>query len=328
MINQQKKSGNSSKDKVTICVVGSINMDLVLQMNKLPVRGETVVGNTIQHIPGGKGANQAVAASRLGGKVNFIGRIGTDNFGTELFNFLKSENLNLEGIKKSKTNSGLAIVAVDSRGQNSIIIFPGSNGDVKPKSLVEHTNLIEESDVIVAQYEIPMKTVEALLIKAKQLNKITVLNPAPAKITSEKIFSHVDYLIVNQTELAFFMETEKMLEDIDEIIIFAKKLREKGPKNVIVTLGDRGAIAVTEKGVLHSKTVKVNVVDTTAAGDCFVGAFATQIGKGIALEECLNFANKAAALSVQRLGASNSLPYLDDVLHMDGDFLGSIPTEE
>jgi ribokinase len=296
-----------------IVVVGSINMDMVIQVDRLPVAGETVSGDKIKYIPGGKGANQAVAAARLGARVAFIGRIGTDHFGDQLQTYLSAEKLDLRGLSKTDTSSGLAVVFVDKNGQNSIVILPGSNAQVTEEYLAAKSDIVMGANVVVSQYEIPMPTIEKLFSMAKQAGKITVLNPAPAKITSPSLFSAVDYLIVNQTELSFLLGVGKELEDIDEIIEYGKKLRLQGQNTVIVTIGEKGAIAIDKEEIVSTDSIKVNVVDTTAAGDCFVGAFATQIDKGASLKKALNFANRAAALSVQKLGASSSLPTLAEV---------------
>lgn len=292
-------------------------MDLVVQVQRLPVPGESVSGDSIKYIPGGKGANQAVAASRLGGEVSFIGRVGADHFGDELHAYLSAEKLDLTGFSKTEKSSGIAVVFVDKKGQNSIVILPGSNAEVTPEYFESKMKVFEAATVVVSQLEIPMNTAEMVFALARKMGKTTILNPAPARHMSDTLFGNIDYLVVNQTELAFFVQTRKELEDMDEIIEYGKKLHARGPKIVVVTLGERGAVAISESEVVKTDPIRVNVVDTTAAGDCFVGAFATQIEKYMGLKDALNFANRAAALSVQRLGASSSLPTLAEVEAMD-----------
>lgn len=296
-----------------ILVAGSVNMDLVVEADKLPTKGETVQGKTIRYIPGGKGANQAVAASRLGGNVSFIGEVGEDNFGNELFDFLKSEKLNLNSLSRSSLPTGMALITVGKEGENTIVIIAGANGEVTKYYIKNQENLIKESTVVLSQYEIPVPSVEELFSIAKNYKKITILNPAPALETPTNLFRNTDYLVVNEVELSILSNSGNTTK-FEEVVNLAKKLRSKGPKAVVVTLGSEGSISVTEDKVIKTQGVKVKAVDTTAAGDCFMGALAVQISEGINLEEALDFANRAAAISVQRWGASSSLPKLDEVI--------------
>ncbi|HEX7456632.1 MAG TPA: ribokinase [Candidatus Nanoarchaeia archaeon] len=299
--------------KNPILVVGSINMDLVVEVKKLPSKGETVTGETIRYIPGGKGANQAVAASRLGAEVSLIGKVGNDHSGEELVGFLTSEKLNLKGISKSPLPSGLAVISVDNKGDNTIVYSPGANSEVSAKDIEKQTELIKRSNLILSTFETPVEAVERLFFIAKRVNKTTILNPAPARGTSNNLLKNVDYLVLNETELAFLTKSAKVLESLEDIEKAAKLLKTKGPDIVAVTLGSRGALTVTDTRVIRTEGIKVNAVDTTAAGDCFVGALATQINKGIGLEESLDFANRAAAISVQKWGASSSLPTINEI---------------
>lgn len=295
-----------------ILVVGSVNMDLVLGVERLPAKGETVVGNSIQYIPGGKGANQAVAAQRLGGKVSFAGKVGQDNFGEQLFEFLHTEKLDLEGLGKSDISSGTALITVDKEGHNTIVVLSGANSEVTPDYIEKHTPLIERSDIVLTQFEIPISAVERLLSISKKESKVTILNPAPAIKVSDNLLSKVDYLVVNETELSFLADSPKVLEQIEDIKKAAQSLHTRSG-NIIVTLGSRGVVTFTNGRFIRTEGVQVKAVDTTAAGDCFVGAFAVKLSEKSSLEEALSFANKAAALSVQKLGASNSLPYSGDI---------------
>lgn len=300
--------------KNSILIAGSINMDLVIDTERLPIKGETLIGKTIRYIPGGKGANQAVSAARLGANVLFIGKVGQDSFGPKLKNFLKKEKLDLRGLEKSSLSSGLAFITVDSNGDNTIVILPGSNSEVDPIYIEKNRHLIQEANMIVAQYEIPLESVDRLFTIAKNLNKITLLNPAPALKTPNEILKKVDYLVLNETELSFFVDSNKTLEELDEIISAARMLQKRGTNIVVVTLGSRGAITITQDNVIRTEGIKVNAVDTTAAGDCFIGALAVQLNNDASLEAALDFANRVAAISVQRFGGSRSLPTLREVM--------------
>ena len=300
--------------KGSILVAGSINMDLVVEVKKLPEKGETVFGETIRYIPGGKGANQAVAASRLGTKVVVIGKVGKDQFGRQLVDFLKTEKLILDGVTKSPIPSGLAVITVDGKGgDNTIVVLRGANAEVKEDYIEKHKELIKQSNIVLSTYETPKKSVERLFTIAKELGKTTMLNTAPALETPKSLWKKIDYLVLNEKELSFYVKSLKRLEDVDEIVKAAKSLKDKGVKNVVVTIGARGAVTVTADKVIRTEGLKVDAVDTTAAGDCFIGALAVQINNGIELEEALDFANRAAAISVQRWGASSSLPYLHEI---------------
>lgn len=294
-----------------IVVLGSINMDQVIQVDQLPLRGETVEGKSVFYVPGGKGANVAVAASRLGADVALIGKIGNDNYGSKLFNFLKSERLNLDGLGKSSNSSGQAIITVDKNGNNTLIYVAGANSEVDENTIDDNKILIKESSLVISQYEIRLKVIGKFFQVAKSLNKKTVLNPSPACPTPDSLFKMTDYLVLNETELSTLRSKEIITSE--DLIKSARAILLKGPIVVIVTLGEKGSVAVTKNEVIEIEAIKVKAVDTTAAGDCFLGAFATQINNGLSLKESLNFSNKAAALTVQKQGASSSLPYLADL---------------
>jgi len=294
-----------------ILVVGSINMDFVIEVDKLPQKGESVHGKNIRYIPGGKGANQAVAVKRLGADVALIGKVGEDVFGKDLRKFLENEKLDLSGLQTAPTSSGIAAINVDKSGDNTITIISGANGEVMPEFIEENINLVKESKVVISQFEIPDDAVEKLFALAKKDNKITILNPSPAKQISPKLFKNTDYLVVNETELALLSKMK--VRSQKEIEIAAKLMHSKGPKAVVVTLGADGALTISGKETITTDGIKVKAVDTTAAGDCFVRAFAVQIEKGRNLKEALDFANQAAAISVQKMGASSSLPLLNEI---------------
>lgn len=295
-----------------ILVAGSVNMDLVLEVEKLPIKGETIAGKTIRYIPGGKGVNQAVATSRLGGNVSFVGKVGEDHFGREMLDFLKAEKLDLVGLRNSSVPTGVAMITVGGQGENTIVIIAGANGEVTPQYIEKQESLVSKSNLVLSQYEIPVPSVEKLFSLAKTHKKITVLNPAPALPTSKDLFKNTDYLVVNEVELAMLTGHSEVVVDEDKVVKLARKLQSKGPKVVVVTIGAKGSLTVADK-VIRTEGIRVQAVDTTAAGDCFVGAFAVQISKGTNLEEALDFANRAAAVSVQRWGASSSLPTLEEL---------------
>ncbi len=296
-----------------ILVAGAINMDLVLKVKRLPLKGESIVGETIQFIPGGKGSNQAIAASRLGTSAAFIGKVGKDSYGTQLEDFLKSENLDLSGLGESNDPTGLALITVDVAGDNTIVCIPGASTNVTRYFIKKHIKLIKDANVIVSNFEIPLEAVDELFTIAKNSNNTTILNPSPALKAPFTLFQKVDYLILNETELSSMIGSKKILKKIDDITAAANFLRSHGPNVVVVTLGAKGAVTITNNDRIRTEGIIVKAVDTTAAGDCFIGAFATQINNGNKLSESLDFANKVAALSVQNAGASSSLPRLKDI---------------
>lgn len=296
-----------------ILIAGSINMDIVVNTKVLPRPSETVKGDEIRYFPGGKGANQATAASRLGGNVCFIGKIGDDSFGETLLTILNDEKINTQGVSRSDLSSGIAIITVDNKGENTIVITSGSNQQVTSEYIAKHEHLLLDADIVLSQFEIPLDSVETLFSIAKKAKKKTILNPSPAMQSSEKILALTDYICVNEMELSYFSNDDVIIEDMKAITHAAKKLLSKGPEVVIVTLGSRGVLAVTNSGEIYKTGIKVNAIDTTAAGDCFVGALAVLLGQGAELAQALDFANKAASISVTRWGASSSLPYLSEM---------------
>jgi len=290
-----------------ILVAGSINMDIVARMEKLPRPGETVFGTDLHYIPGGKGSNQAVAASRLGGSTYLIGKLGRDSFGKDLANFLEGEQINRDFLFWSETHpTGVALINLDQESENSITVVSGSNFQLKEKDLEQV--VVEDGCVVVSVFEIPQPTILDLFEKANRVGAKTILNPAPAKPFIDGLLKTVDYLIVNETELAFFSGTDEVTEDLGKIVKNAKDLRMRPDQVIIVTLGSNGAICICDKEAIQVDGIKVDAVDTTGAGDCFTGAFAVAISEQKTIKEALDFANTAASLSVQKLGASTSMP--------------------
>ena len=290
-----------------IYVAGSINMDIVTKMENLPRPGETVFAQELHYIPGGKGSNQAVAASRLGEHVYLIGKLGNDPFGQSLTEFLGQEQLNLDYLfYTDSAPTGIALINVDGRSENSIVVVSGSNFHLSVND-VDQINL-QENDVVVSVFEIPQPTIKHLFHKAKQAQAKTILTPAPATPFIDGLLELVDYLILNETELAFFCNQDQINQDPEAIAANAQQLRHHDEQTIIVTLGAKGAIAVHGDTMLQIEGIAVKAVDTTGAGDCFAGAFAVAVAEGMSLQDAVSFANTAASISVQHLGASTSMP--------------------
>lgn len=293
-----------------IIVISSINMDIVSQVTKHPRPGETVKSKDFSYIPGGKGANQALAAHRLGGNVRMLGKVGSDAFGESLLQFFRKEGMNTDSIVVADNiPTGVAFVAVDSGSENIIYVSSGANADLL-FSDARHIQ-IEKGDIVSATLETPIETTKQIFGQARKVGATTILNAAPAIFDAETMFPLTDYLIVNETELSVFAQT-KIPKTKEEVIGAMKKL-QKNIKNIITTLGNKGTVALIEGRVITLEGHKVNAVDTTAAGDCFVGAFAVALQEGTTIKEVMDFANAAAAISVQRLGASSSLPTRKEV---------------
>lgn len=296
-----------------VFVAGSINMDVVATADRHPRVGETVAGRQVLYFPGGKGANQAVAASRLGAKTTLIGRLGTDAFGAELKTFLTAQGIDPGSIKETpETHTGTAIITV-AASDNTIVVIPGSNALVSADDVANVP--LAKGDVAVSQFEIPLPTIAAFFQRARAVGATTLLNPAPAQKMSGELLALVDILVLNETELGFLAGTE--LTDSDEaakIIAVARKLQARQDQTICVTLGKRGvlALAASEEFAVPGRVVKA--VDTTGAGDCFVGALASQLADGVPLRAALAFANAAASISVQRMGAGPSMPTAAEVV--------------
>jgi len=295
-----------------IIVAGSINMDIVTRIEHLPRPGETVFGYDLHYIPGGKGSNQAVAASRLVENVYLVGKLGNDVFGQLLTDFLSNEQLKLDFLFRSDTHpTGVALITIDDRSENAVVVVSGSNFHLS-ESDVDQVS-ISKNDVVVSVCEIPQPTIKHLFQKAHHSNAKTILNPAPASNLIEGLLGTVDYLIVNETELAFFSNKDQVSDDIDIIAQCAKQIRHNSDQTIIVTLGSRGVVCITGDQTMLIDGISVNAVDTTGAGDCFTGAFTVAISEQMSLEDALVFANTAASISVQHFGASTSMPTRNDV---------------
>ncbi|MGX1320975.1 ribokinase [Bradyrhizobium sp. USDA 377] len=295
-----------------VFVAGSINMDVVATADRHPRVGETVAGRQVLYFPGGKGANQAVAASRLGARTTLVGRLGKDSFGAELKAFLGAQGIDLGYIKETaEAHTGTAIITV-AEADNTIVVIPGSNALVSADD-VSVVPLLK-GDVAVSQFEIPLPTIAAFFQRAREAGAVTVLNPAPAQKMSSELLALVDILVLNETELGFLAGVE--LSESDEgarIIDVARKLQAREDQTICVTLGKRGVLALAASEELSVAGRAVKAIDTTGAGDCFVGALASQLADGVQLRTALAFANAAASISVQRMGAGPSMPTAAEV---------------
>ncbi len=291
-----------------VLVIGSLNADLVVRTLRFPQPGETISGEDLQVIPGGKGANQAVAAARLGANVSMLGRVGKDNFGDFLLDNLKSNHVDSQLVQRDDSSTGTAIIIVDENGQNSIVLSPGANGKVSSLD-VEHASFSAFS-LLLLQLEIPTPTVLSAAKRAKEIGVRVLLNPAPAKELPGELIALADFLIPNETELSLLTGME--VKDIPSAEKAARTLLERGAHNVIVTLGSKGALIVNGETSTHVNTYAVDVVDTTAAGDAFIGGFAVSLDSSSKLD-AVRYACACGALATTRFGAQPSLPTKDDV---------------
>lgn len=292
-----------------ILVIGSLNMDIVIKVENMPLTGETILGRDIQYIPGGKGANQSYSAGCLKGDVTMLGCVGQDEFGEAILNNLDQAGVTINQMKRSTDYpTGTAVIYVNEAGDNSIVVVPGANGQCNSAYLKENDSLFIESDYVLLQMEIPAEAVFYAIRRAKQLGKTVILNPAPApEAIPEDILNCIDYITPNEIELARLTNTS--CDKLDDIIYASFSLVERGVQNVLVTLGERGALLVNDNGTEHYKAVKTDkIVDTTAAGDCFNGAFVTALAEGKSEKEAVLFANTAASISISRAGAQSSIP--------------------
>ena len=301
-----------------ILVIGSLNADLVVRAPRFPAPGETIRGEDLVTVPGGKGANQAVAAARLGTDVAMIGRVGADSFGASLVENLKQNHVDATHVTRDMSAAtGTAVIVVDSHGQNSIVLSPGANAKVKPAD-VEPASFSDPSagsgqrvKLLLLQLEIPIETVVHAARLAKQNGVRVLLNPAPARELPDELLSNADYLLPNETELNLL--AGKSVSDIASVETAARSLVTRGAKNVIVTLGANGALIVSKDATKHIPSFKVNVVDTTAAGDAFIGGFAVALLNGKSLEDAVQYACACGALAVTKFGAQPSLPTKQEV---------------
>lgn len=292
-----------------IIVAGSINMDVVTRSARHPLPGETLSGGDLRFIPGGKGSNQAIAASRLRDEVHLIGKLSHDAFGDKLHEFLQSENLGLSALgftpAAAEVATGTAIITVADSGENTIIVIPGANAHVTPQDAQQMP--LTTGDVAVSVFEIPQESILAFFRHAHNGGATTILNPAPAAPFIAGLLDESDVLVLNESELAYFVGAQ-ITDDQAALRQQALSLRSRDDQRIILTLGKNGALALAGDEMISVPGRSVQAVDTTGAGDCFVGALAVALSEGQALADALHFANAAAALSVQVHGAAPGMP--------------------
>ena len=301
----------SNRNTKPIVVVGSINMDLVSTAENIPRAGETLLGSRFEMHPGGKGANQAVAAARLGYPVELVGRLGSDIFGKQLRLHLEHSGVGLDGVAEIDGSSGTASIVVAANGENAIVVNPGANSAVSPEYLESQLPLLQRAGIILTQLEIPIETVEYLAEISKRHGVPLILDPAPAHILSRQLLEKVAWFTPNETEAAFYSGPANPASA--EHSNLARELRLLGPVGVILKLGARGAYILSAESEGLVAAPAVQVVDTTAAGDTFNGAFAVGLLSGKSLLESVKFAIAAASASVTRAGAQTSMPSLGEV---------------
>ncbi|WP_208587627.1 ribokinase [Gracilibacillus suaedae] len=289
----------------SITVIGSINMDLVTTSERIPEQGQTIMGESFFYNPGGKGANQAVACARLGAQVNMLGCVGDDPFGRILIDNLSKENVVIDNVEPvTDKPTGVATILINDH-DNRIIVTPGANYSVTPSYIQQYLDVIDQSDVVLLQLEIPLDTIEYVIGYCSKKGIPVILNPAPAQKLSAFVLENCTYLTPNETE---------KLEITEEMDTYKKKM--------IVTLGEKGVEFCSEDNVETVTGYRVTPVDTTGAGDTFNGALAIQLAKGIHLKEAITFANAAAALSIQKRGAQQGMPTMREVI----EFLEGAPS--
>lgn len=295
---------------MSVTVFGSINMDIVMRVGRLPQAGETVVATSLQHLPGGKGSNQAVASARFGAETRMIGAVGEDEFGTSMRDFLAETGADVSGVDRLPGPTGLAHVFVSDDGENQIVIVAGANGEVAAPAA--WTAFGEGRAVALTQLEVPIAATAIFLAQARAAGAITILNTAPALAIPETMLDDADLLILNETELAFFLGTAPP-EGRAAAADAARRLLRRRDQWVVVTLGGAGIVAVTQDDEIAVAAPRVPVVDTTGAGDTFCGVLAAGLSEGLAMEAALRLACTAASLSVQRVGAAASMPLRAEV---------------
>ncbi len=306
------------RDTPKIAVVGSSNMDLVVKSKRIPAVGETILGEDFIMVPGGKGANQAVAAAKLGAEVFFIAKLGDDIFGAQSLDNFKKEGVNTKYVIQTKdAPSGVALIMVDDAGNNVIVVAPGANQKLSPDDVKEAESSIASSGALVAQLEVPLRTVEFAGQLANSSNVPFILDPAPAQKLSPELLKRIDVLTPNETEAQILTGIE--VTDEKSADAAAKNLLGCGVKAVILTMGTKGFLLASNSRMEFVPAIKVNAVDATAAGDAFTGSLAFGLAQGQTLFDAASLANYVAALSVTKMGAQSSMPTMETVKNFMND---------
>jgi ribokinase len=299
-----------------ILVVGSSNTDMVIQADHLPLPGETILGGRFFMNPGGKGANQAVAAARLGGMVTFIAKTGIDLFGKQSIQLFRKEGIDTTYfVADPKNPSGVALITVDKKAENCIVVASGANATLSSLDLLKAKRKIQEAGIVLLQLEIPVETVQWVIAVAAEKGAKVILNPAPVCELPDELLRQVSVITPNQKEAE--MLTGIKLTDQVSYKRAAKKLQDKGIETIIITLGSRGALLLHNNQYTMIRAPRVNAIDSTAAGDTFNGALAVAIAEGRVITDAVQFACNAAAISVTRSGAQASIPYRKEVLNLE-----------
>jgi ribokinase len=305
-------SSNIGRNPRSLVVVGSLNMDLVLRVARVPEPGETLTGRNFALVPGGKGANQAVACARLGATVTQIGRVGADAFGAQLKDALACDGIDVRHVSvDAAASTGVAMILVDDAAQNRIILAPGANATLTPAHLEEAADVIAGAALLVLQLEVPMATVESAAAMAVRSGCPVLLNPAPAQPLPDSLWGAVDYLIPNETEASAL--TGIAVSDPASAAAAALKLRQRGVRTVLMTLGAQGVVIAGPDGVRHLPAEVVKAVDTTAAGDTLIGGFSVGLAEGMSIDDAARLGQRAAALCVGRRGAQPAIPYRREI---------------
>jgi ribokinase len=295
-----------------ITVIGSSNTDMVVKTERFPKPGETIIGGEFFMFPGGKGANQAVTAARLGGDVTFVAKVGNDVFGKQAMEGFKAENINTKYVfTDENAASGVALITVNSEGENEIVVASGANGQLNKANITTAKKAITDADIIILQLEVPIETVAYAIKQSLKANKRVILNPAPAQALPDELLNGLFLITPNETEAEIL--TSVKVTNVSTARLAADELLRKGVQNVIITMGSKGAFFMNKTETFLIEAERVNAVDSTAAGDIFNGALALAVSKDKPWKEAIVFANKAAAISVTRMGAQASAPTSDEL---------------
>ncbi len=304
-----------------VCVLGSINMDLVIKVKDMPKEGETILSKSFEKVNGGKRANQAIAAKRCGNEVTIISKIGKDENGKVLKDALENEKINVDFVYEDKINpTGMAMITVNEKGNNSIVVIAGSNMTINEEEINKAKDVIKENDILIAQFETPEEITARVFKFAKESKKVTILNPAPAKEITTDILSYTDIIIPNETEVELL--TGIKVHNLESAKLAGSKFLDKGIKFVIITLGSKGAALISKEMAKIIPAYKVKAIDTTAAGDSFIGGLSSKLDINNlsfnALEKAVIFGNKVSSITVQKEGAQPSIGTLEEVIEIYG----------